>query len=99
MNQSPGNGITIVPSPTPSSSERTETPSPTPGRQLIDINWASVEVLESLPGIGEVKAQAIETYRTENGPFRYIYELLQVPGIGAKTLEGLKDLITVGAAP
>ncbi len=52
-------------------------------------------MLEALPGIGEVKAQAIIDYRDQNGPFNNINELLKVKGIWESTLEEIEDLITV----
>ncbi|MEW5922126.1 MAG: ComEA family DNA-binding protein [Bacillota bacterium] len=61
----------------------------------ININTAGREQLESLPGIGAVKAQNIINYRQQNGPFHSIEDLLEVSGIGTKTLEGIRDLITV----
>ncbi len=61
----------------------------------ININTAGREQLESLPGIGAVKAQSIINYRLQNGPFQSIDNLLEVSGIGDKTLEGIKELITV----
>lgn len=67
---------------------------PDPGR--IDINTASLEQLDTLPGIGEVKAKAIVYYRELNGPFETIDELMNVEGIGPATYEKLCDLITVG---
>jgi len=51
--------------------------------------------LDSLPGIGPAKAQAIVDYRDQNGPFRTIDDLLNVPGIGPKILETIRDQITV----
>ncbi len=63
--------------------------------QKIDINRAEPWLLEALPGIGEVLAQRIVDYRSENGPFRRIEDLLQVEGIGPATLEKIKDYITV----
>ena len=63
--------------------------------QKIDINRAEPWLLEALPGIGEVLAQRIVDYRSENGPFRRIEDLLKVSGIGEATFEKIKDYITV----
>lgn len=63
---------------------------------LININTATKEELTALNGIGDAKAQAIIDYRNENGYFSSIDELLNVSGIGEKTFEKNKDLITVG---
>lgn len=61
---------------------------------LININTASMEALESLPHIGPTKAAAIIEYR-ENHHFNSVNELANVKGIGAKTVEKLKNLITI----
>jgi len=63
--------------------------------ELIDINIVDATVLETLPGIGKVKAQAIVDYREAHGPFDSIEDLIKVKGIGAKTLNNIKNLITV----
>lgn len=63
--------------------------------QRIDINRAEPWLLEALPGIGEVLAQRIVDYRSENGPFRRIEDLLQVSGVGEATFENIKDFIAV----
>ena len=63
--------------------------------QKIDINRAEPWLLEALPGIGEVLAQRIVDYRSQNGPFRMVEDLLNVSGIGSATLENMKDFITV----
>jgi len=63
--------------------------------QKIDINRAENWLLEALPGVGEVTAQAIVDYREENGPFKRIEDLLQVKGIGQGTFDKIKDYITV----
>jgi len=63
--------------------------------QKVNINRAEVWLLETLPGIGEVRAEAIMDYRRQNGLFRNINELVKVAGIGTATYEKIKHLITV----
>jgi competence protein ComEA len=63
---------------------------------LVDINTATAEELETLPGVGEVMAQRIIDYREANGPFETIEEIQKVSGIGPKTFEGMRDFIAVG---
>lgn len=63
--------------------------------KLININTATAEELEKLPGIGPAKAQAIIDYRNKFGGFKTIEEIKNVKGIGEKTYEKLKDLITI----
>jgi competence protein ComEA len=63
--------------------------------QKININRAEAWLLEALPGVGEVKAQAIIAYRRQNGLFRDINELMKVPGFGDANYEQVKDFITV----
>jgi len=63
--------------------------------QKIDINRAEAWLLEALPGIGEIKAQAIIDYRELNGIFSNINELTKVSGIGTTTYQEIKHLITV----
>ncbi|MCH5195495.1 MAG: ComEA family DNA-binding protein [Oscillospiraceae bacterium] len=66
-----------------------------PSNTKININTASLEQLKTLSGIGDVKAQAIIDYREANGGFASIEELVNVKGIGGKTLDNLRDCITV----
>lgn len=66
------------------------------GAGLVDLNTADREELMSLPGIGEVRAQAILDWREEHGPFRYVEHLIQVPGIGEGILAGLMEYVSVG---
>jgi len=63
--------------------------------QKIDINRAEAWLLEALPRIGEVLAQRIVDYRSENGSFQRIEDVLKVNGIGPATFENIKDFITV----
>ncbi|MEC3883175.1 helix-hairpin-helix domain-containing protein [Halobacillus sp. HZG1] len=63
--------------------------------EKLSINRASASEMETLNGIGPSKAASIIKYREENGPFASVEDLVNVPGIGEKTLEGLKEWITV----
>ena len=70
------------------------TPGATPAAPL-DLNTATAEQLDTLPGVGEVTAGRIVAYRTAH-PFTAVDELLEVPGIGQRRFDQLKDLVTVG---
>ncbi len=61
----------------------------------VNINPASATELEPLPGVGEVIAQRIVDYRTQNGPFASVDGLLDVSGIGDATLAEMRDMVTV----
>jgi competence protein ComEA len=63
---------------------------------LVDINTASVQDLDALPGIGEVLANRIVDYREANGPYSTVDELAQVDGISPRMVETLRPLVTVG---
>lgn len=69
--------------------------------QTININTADAQTLATrLNGIGPSKAQAIVAYREQHGPFKSIEQLAEVKGIGLKTVEQNKELVSVGnAAP
>jgi competence protein ComEA len=66
---------------------------PPPGP--IDLNTATADQLDGLPGVGPATAQAIVTYRTRHGRFRSVTELLEVPGIGPSKLEAIRSLVRV----
>jgi comEA protein len=68
-----------------------------PPKGKVNINTAPASELESLPRIGPKVAQRIVDYRTKNGNFKKIEEIMKVQGIGEKVYEQIKDLITVGA--
>ncbi len=61
----------------------------------VNINTADSNELQSLPGIGPAKAQAIIEYRESSGPFQKIEDIMNVSGIGEKSFEKLKDHISV----
>jgi competence protein ComEA len=70
-------------------------PSGAPAAAPVNLNTADLVALDELPGVGPVTAQAIVSWRDENGPFRAVEDLLDVKGIGEATLAELRDLVTV----
>jgi competence protein ComEA len=79
---------------TPPGVVSTAEPSPEPGA-LVDLNAATVEQLDALPGVGPVTATAIVAWRTANGRFASVDQLGEVDGIGPARLEKLRDLVHV----
>lgn len=63
--------------------------------RLVDLNRATVDELESLPGIGTVLARRVIAYRQSAGRFLAVEDLREVKGIGAKKFEQIKSLVTV----
>jgi competence protein ComEA len=61
----------------------------------LDLNVATSEQMQQLPGVGPVLAQRIIDYRTQHGGFRTVEELRQVTGIGARRFAELKDLVRI----
>ena len=63
--------------------------------KLVNINTASKEELLTITGIGDSKAEAIISYREENGDFKAIEDIKNVSGIGDSLFEKIKEFITV----
>lgn len=70
-----------------------------PPAKPINLNTATLEQLEQLPGVGPVTAQDILDFRKKSGPFRSVNDLLAVRRITKARLEKLRPYITVGPAP
>lgn len=89
-------------SPAPSAVSSTLPSQPEPSVEVshqeekVNLNTASAQELDNLPGIGEAIAQAIVEYREQKGAFQTIQQVMEVEGIGEKTFEAIRDLITVG---
>lgn len=69
--------------------------SSSPTTSLINLNAASADELDTLPGIGPVMARRIIDYRSSHGRFTSVDQLLDVTGIGAKTLDKIRDKVGV----
>lgn len=65
----------------------------------ININTATLEQLDTLPGIGEITAQKIIDYRSVHGPFPNIEAIMDVDGIGEGTFEEIKNFISISDFP
>jgi competence protein ComEA len=66
-----------------------------PSKPAINLNTATIEQLETLPGIGRKTAERILEFRTKSGGFKRIEELMNVKGIGEKSFLKLKPLVVV----
>ncbi len=73
--------------------------SPGTTSNLVNINTATLEQLDTLPDIGEKTAQAIIDYRNKNGAFKAIEDIQNVTGIGEGIFSKIRDMITVGTSP
>jgi competence ComEA-like helix-hairpin-helix protein len=66
-----------------------------PPTSPLDLNTATIEQLEKLPGIGATTAKAIVDFREKSGPFRRVEDLLAIRGISKARLEKLRPYVTV----
>lgn len=89
-------GVSAADSDTPSAATEPGVGPSTPTGGLINLNSASAVELEEVDGVGPVLAAAIVQWRTDNGPFQSVDELLDVSGIGEATLAGMRPQVTVG---
>lgn len=76
---------------------RSEAQVPPRRKGLLDLNRASAEEIDALPGIGAVLARRVIDYRKSAGGFRSVDDLREVKGIGAKKLDRLRPLVMVSA--
>ena len=65
--------------------------------ETINLNTATAAQIATLPGIGAKTADLVVQYRTKNGPFKKIEEIMNVRGIGEKSFLKIKDRLTVAA--
>ena len=97
LNRTPVQIWQATAAPTQPASEETAATDPIPTEPVIvNINAATAEQLQTLPGIGPVLSGRIIAWREENGAFQSPEELTKVKGIGEATLLEILDLITVG---
>ena len=87
----PGTPVTYMPA-----LPQTEAAAESAPTQLVDLNTADAETLQTLPGIGPAKAAAIIAYREEHGPFAALQDVANVPGISEQMTEKWAGLAQTG---
>jgi competence protein ComEA len=92
-------GSAVTPGSPPASKPSSPAPPPGPGKPKaggsVDLNTATVEQLDALPGVGPVTAAAIVAWRQANGKFTSVDQLADVEGIGPARLDKLRPLVRV----
>ena len=87
----PGTPVTYMPA-----LPQTEAAAESAPTQLVDLNTADAETLQTLPGLGPAKAAAIIAYREEHGPFAALQDVANVPGISEQMTEKWAGLAQTG---
>lgn len=93
----PNEQAALVPAAAPAKPAQNQARVPSRRSGPLDLNRASAEEIDALPGIGAVLAERVVAYRASAGGFRSIDDLRRVKGIGAKKLDRLRPLIMVSA--
>lgn len=92
----PGQPVAELPAATVCPASPDGTPQQSPGpEEPVDLNAATAEELQEVPGIGPTLAGRIVAFREENGPFEKVDDLLNVQGIGTRSLERIRPHVTV----
>jgi competence protein ComEA len=86
--------LSLIPSVGFSAQARTEKTSVT-ATSMVSVNSATAEQLQNLSGVGEVTARRIVDHRAAHGPFDQVEDLLDVKGIGPRTLDRIREQISV----
>jgi competence protein ComEA len=88
-------GQPAQPTPTKPPGATTSAARPTAPNTPVNLNTATLDQLDTLPGVGPVLAQRILDFRTQNGPFTTVDQLQEVPGVGPKKFDSLKPHVSI----
>jgi competence ComEA-like helix-hairpin-helix protein len=78
---------------------RDSVPAPPSARFVVDVNRAGMHELQALPEVGPSLSTKIMEYRRQQGGFQTLDDLLKVPGVGPRTLQQLRPMLTTGLQP
>ena len=91
----PRRPVTTTSAASPPSTQSGSVATPSSTAATVNLNTASVDQLDTLPGIGPATAKAIVSHRTRKGPFARLEDLLAIDGIGPKKLDALRDVVSL----